>query len=52
MKNKKHDKIINMIKNNKSKVLEKHANKLLKQDEKNQKLKEKKINIDILKLFK
>lgn len=51
-KNKNHDKIVDMVKNNKEKKLEKHATKLLKNDEKNQKLREKKININILKLFK
>jgi len=36
----------------KEEVLKKHADKLLKQDERNQKLKEKTITIDPFKLFK
>ena len=35
----------------KEQVLEKHADRLLKQDEKNQKLKEKSISINPFKLF-
>lgn len=36
----------------KEEVLKRHADKLLKQDERNQKLKEKSITIDPFKLFK
>lgn len=46
MKNKKHDKILKDYNKHKQKHLEKEANKLLKQDEINQKLKEKNININ------
>lgn len=48
MKHKNHDKIIEKLKNKK---LEKLATKLLKQDEKHEKLKEIKTKGDFLKLF-
>ena len=51
MKNKKHDNILADYENEKTKLLSKIATKMLKEDEKNQKLKEKIINIDFLKLF-
>jgi hypothetical protein len=50
-KNKKHDKIVNDYDKIKSKHLDKLASKMLKDDEKNQKLKEKNINPDFLDLF-
>ena len=50
-KNKKHDKIITDYDKIKSKHLDKLASKMLKDDEKNQKLKEKNINTDFLDLF-
>lgn len=50
-KNKKHDKIVNDYDKIKSKHLDKLAGKMLKDDEKNQKLKEKNINTDFLDLF-
>lgn len=50
-KNKKHDKIVNDYDKIKSKHLDKLAGKMLKDDEKNQKLKEKNINPDFLDLF-
>ena len=45
-KHKKHDKITKNYEKAKNKQLEKLADKMLKDDERNQKLKEKKINID------
>ena len=50
-KNKKHDKLINDYDKQKSKDLDKLASKMLKDDEKNQKLKEKIINTNFLDLF-
>ena len=50
-KNSKHDKIINDYNKQKSKHLDKLASKMLKDDEKNQKLKEKNINPNFLDLF-
>ncbi|MDB4319751.1 hypothetical protein N9981_00120 [bacterium] len=50
-KNKKHDKLINDYDKQKSKHLDKLASKMLKDDEKNQKLKEKIINTNFLDLF-
>lgn len=50
-KNKKHDKLVNDYDKQKSKHLEKLASKMLKDDEKNQKLKEKYINPNFLNLF-
>lgn len=50
-KSKKHDKIVNDYDKIKSKHLDKLAGKMLKDDEKNQKLKEKNINPDFLDLF-
>ena len=50
-KNKKHDKIINDYDKIKNNHLDKLASKMLKDDEKNQKLKEKNINTDFLDLF-
>jgi hypothetical protein len=50
-KNSKHDKIVNDYDKIKSKHLDKLAGKMLKDDEKNQKLKEKNINPDFLDLF-
>ena len=50
-KSKKHDKIVNDYDKIKSKHLDKLAGKMLKDDEKNQKLKEKNINTDFLDLF-
>lgn len=51
IKNKKHNKIVNDYDKIKSKHLDKLASKMLKDDEKNQKLKEKNINPDFLDLF-
>lgn len=51
MKNKKHDIIINDFDNQKIKHLEKLSTKILKDSEKNNKLKEKNINTNFLKLF-
>lgn len=51
LKNKKHDKIINDYKNIKSKHLEKIADEMLKNQDKIDKLKEKKSKGDFLKLF-
>lgn len=48
---KKHKNIINNYKEIKQKHLEKLATKLINNEEINQKLKQKKINIDILKKF-
>lgn len=45
-KHKKHDSIVNNFDKQKSKQLEKIATKMLKQDELNQKLKKKDIDID------
>jgi len=50
-KNSKHDKIVNDYNKQKSKHLDKLASKMLKDDEKNQKLKEKNINPNFLDLF-
>lgn len=50
-KNKKHDSIVNDFDIQKQKHLEKLATKLVDIDQKNQKLKEKNINTDFLKLF-
>ena len=50
-KHKKHDSIVNDFDNQKQKQLEKLATKLVDIDEKNQKLKEKTINTNFLKLF-
>ncbi len=51
MKKKKHSKIVNDYDKQKSKHLEKLANKMLENDEKLSKLKEKNINPDFLNLF-
>ena len=51
MKSKKHNKIVRDYDKQKSKHLENLDNQILKADEKTQKLKEKNINPDILKLF-
>lgn len=51
IKNGKHDKIVNDYDKIKAKHLEKLATKTLKEDEKMQKLKDKKINNDFLDLF-
>jgi len=51
MKHKKHDKIVKDFDSQKSKQLEKLATKLLDQDEKNQKLKNKSTNTKWLDLF-
>ncbi len=51
MKNKKHNKIVKDFDKQKEKHLEKLATKMLKDDERNQKLKSKQINIDFLNLF-
>jgi|TARA_B110000977_G_C10695173_1_gene345075 hypothetical protein len=51
IKNKKHSKIVNDYDKQKNKHLEKLATKMLKSDEVNQKLKEKKINPNFLDLF-
>lgn len=50
-KHKKHDSIVNDFDIQKQKHLEKLATKLVDVDNKNQKLKEKTIDIDFLKLF-
>jgi hypothetical protein len=50
-KNKKHDKIVNDFNNQKQKHLEKLATKMLDDQDKINKLKEKNINTDFLKLF-
>tara|TARA_R110000796_G_scaffold18053_2_gene55024 strand:+ start:162 stop:338 length:177 start_codon:yes stop_codon:yes gene_type:complete len=50
-KNKNHDKLVNDYDKQKSKHLDKLASKMLKDDEKNQKLKEKIINTNFLDLF-
>ena len=51
MKNKKHHKIIKDYEKQKSRHLEKLADRILKDDEKLQRLKEKNINPDFLNLF-
>jgi hypothetical protein len=51
LKRKKHDKIVKDFDNQKSKHVEKLATKMLKKDEQFQKLKEKKIGTNFLKLF-
>jgi hypothetical protein len=50
-KNKKHDKLVNDYDKQKSKHLDKLASKMLKDDERNQRLKDKNINTDFLDLF-
>jgi hypothetical protein len=50
-KHKKHDKIVKDYDSQKSDHLEKLATKMLKNDERNQKLKEKNISTNFLKLF-
>ena len=50
-KNKKHDKLVKDYNKQKSEHLDKLATKMLKNDERAQKLKEKKINNNFLKLF-
>jgi hypothetical protein len=51
MKHKKHNKIVKDFDKQKEKHLEKLATKMLKDDERNQKLKSKQINTDFLNLF-
>ena len=51
MKHKKHDKIVRDYEKQKSEHLDKLATKMLKNDEKSQKLKEKQINTKFLNLF-
>ena len=51
VKHKKHDKIVKDYDSQKSDHLEKLATKMLKNDERNQKLKEKNISTNFLKLF-
>jgi hypothetical protein len=51
LKKDKHNKIVNDFEKTKSKHLEKQATKMLKKDEQFQKLKEKKIDTNFLKLF-
>lgn len=51
MKNKKHDKLIKDYETAKAEHLEYLATKMLKKDDKMQKLKEKNIKTDFLKLF-
>ena len=51
LKKKKHDKIVNDFDKQKSKHVEKLATQMLKKDEQFQKLKEKKIDTNFLKLF-
>jgi len=51
MKHKKHDKIVHSYEKQKARHLEKLANKMLKNDELNAKLKTKNINPSFLKLF-
>ena len=51
VKHKKHDKIVKDYDKQKSEHLDKLATKMLKNDERNQKLKEKTININFLNLF-
>jgi len=50
-KSKKHDKIIHEYEKKKSNHLENLATKILKHDEKMQKLRDKKINLNLLNLF-
>jgi hypothetical protein len=50
-KHKKHDKLVRDYDKQKSEHLDKLASKMLKKDEKMQKLKEKKISTNFLKLF-
>lgn len=52
MKSKKHDRIVNDFEKSKSKHLERMADKMLKEDEKIQKLGELKVKNDIFKFFK
>ena len=51
MKHKKHNKLIKDYDKQKSEHLEKLATKMIKNDERNQKLKEKNINTNFLNLF-
>ena len=51
VKHKKHDKLVKDYDKQKSEHLDKLATKMLKNDERNQKLKEKTININFLNLF-
>ena len=51
MKNRKHSKIVNDFDKQKSKCLEKLATKMLKDDERNEKLRTKEINPKFLNLF-
>jgi len=51
-KNKNHDKLVKDYNRKKSEHLDKLATKMLKNDEKMQKLKDKKINTNFLNLFK
>jgi len=51
MKHKKHNKLVKDYDRQKSEHLDKLASKMLKNDEKMQKLKDKQINTDFLKLF-
>jgi hypothetical protein len=51
LKRKKHDKIVKDFDNQKSRHVEKLATQMLKKDEQFQKLKEKKIDTNFLKLF-
>ena len=51
MKNKKHNKIVKDFDKQKSKQLEKLATKMLKDDDRNEKLKTKEINPKFLNLF-
>ena len=51
LKKKKHEKIVNDFDRQKSKHVEKLATQMLKKDEQFQKLKEKKIDTNFLKLF-
>jgi hypothetical protein len=51
MKNKKHNKIVKDFNKQKSKHLEKLATKMLKDDDRNEKLKTKEINPKFLNLF-
>jgi len=51
MKNKKHDKLVNGYDKQKSEHLDKLASKMLKNDEKMQKLKGKSVSKNFLKLF-
>jgi hypothetical protein len=51
MKNKKHNKIVKNYEKQKEKHLERLATRILDNDEKNQRLKDKNINPDFLNLF-